>query len=435
MNTYDYKTVVSTNTEYNENIGRWRFLYESFLGGETYRKGNYLTRYSLETDNEYNARCKETPLDNHCASVISVYNSFLFRQSPERSFGSLESAPELAEFLKDADLDGRSLNAFMREVNTWANVFGHSWVIMSKPNVNAVTRADELALGVRPYVSILTPLTVIDWDFERAQNGRYELTRFKYVEDINGSTRVIKEWTRTEIITYTISDEDEELLDEPVIESNPLGVIPAVICYAQRGVSRGVGVSSINDIADFQRYLYNAYSEATQSIRLDSHPSLVATADTSIGTGAGSIITIPENLPGELKPYVLDFAGASIDSILSVIENGKRAIETMASLGGVRATQSTAMSGVALETEFQLLNARLCSMADNMELAEEQLWRLFCLYQNQPYTVEISYPDSFNMRDRQRDLQMLKVAKDTVTDQSLLDQIDQKISVWMQSEI
>ena len=435
MNLYDYKTIVSTNTEYTANIGRWRFLYESYLGGEVYRKGNYLTRYTLETDNEYNARCQETPLDNHCNSVISVYNSFLFRNSPERKFGSLESQPELAEFLVDSDLDGRSLNAFMREVNTWANVFGHTWVLMSKPNINATSRAEEIEAGVRPYVSILTPLVVIDWKFERAMNGRYELVYFKYVEDVNGSTRVIKEWTTDRITTYTVSDEDERLSDEPVIETNELGVIPAVICYAQRGVNRGIGISSISDIADFQRYLYNAYSEAAQSIRLDSHPSLVTTADTSVGTGAGAIITMPENLPGELKPYVLDFAGASIDSILKIIENGKTAIETMASLGGVRATQSTAMSGVALETEFQLLNSRLASMADNMELCEEQLWRLFCLYQNQPYTVEIMYPDSFNMRDRQREITQLKVAKETATDPAILAEIDAKISEWIQAEI
>lgn len=434
MNTnYSYENIVSANQIFNNNIDRWRFLYRSYVGGDEYRDAGYLTRYALETDKEYAARCKETPLDNHCASVISVYNSFLFRKSPDREFGQLEVLPELADFLKDADLDGRSLNAFMREVNTWSNVFGHAWVIMSKPNVNAVTRADELALGVRPYVSILTPLVVTDWKFERSANGRYELTYFKYVEDVNGSVQVVREWTRDEIITTIVDTEGEEL-SEQVIEPNALGVIPAVICYNQRGVTRGVGVSSINDIADLQRYLYNAYSEAAQSVRLDSHPSLVTTPDTQVGTGSGSIITIPENLDPGLKPYVLDFAGASIDAILKIIDNGKNAIETMANLGGVRATQSSSMSGVALETEFQLLNARLAQMADNMELCEEQLWRLFCMYQGQPYTVEVDYPSSFSMRDTKNEISQLQAAKSAATDPRVLAAIDSKIIDWLEPD-
>jgi hypothetical protein len=34
-----------------------------------------------------------------------------------------------------------------------------------------------------------------------------------------------------------------------------------------------------------------------------------------------------------------------------------------------------------METEFQLLNAKLSEKADNLELAEEQMWRLFAIYQ------------------------------------------------------
>jgi hypothetical protein len=83
----------------------------------------------------------------------------------------------------------------MKDAATWSAVFGHCWIMLAKPDVGAVTRADEMAMGVRPYVSLLTPMVVLDWEWKRDVTGRYQLGYLKYVEDINGDVRVIKEWT------------------------------------------------------------------------------------------------------------------------------------------------------------------------------------------------------------------------------------------------
>lgn len=428
----EIKTLVSGNDIYNDRYERWRFLYNSYIGGEEYRKANYLTKYQLETDAEYQARLKATPLDNQCASVVSVYDSFLFREEPERKFNGIENLPELEEFLKDADFEGRSFDNFMKEVSTWSKVFGHTWVIVSKPNIDAVTRADEMAQGIRPYVSIITPLTMLDWSWARMPNGRYELDYIRYVEEINGDVQTIKQWDK-EFIRTSVIDVSNELMLSDIVEINQLGIIPAVIAYNNRSIVRGVGVSAINDIADMQRFIYNCTSEVDQSIRLDSHPSLVKTADTLAGVGAGAIIQMPENLPGELKPYVLDFAGANIDNIYTSINNTIQAIEKMANIGSVRGTEAKTMSGVAMETEFQLLNARLSEMADNLELAEEQIWRLFCLYQGQPFDIEIEYPGSFNIRDTGREIDELRIAASTnPVDPRVKQAIDVKILDWLE---
>ena len=151
-------------------------------------------KYSLEAEAEYQARLRSTPLDNHCRSVISVYISFLFREEPDRDFGLLEEYPTLKDFLKDADLDGRSFDSFMKETSIWSSVFGHCWVLMTKPSVVAQTLADQIAQGVRPYVNLLTPLVVTDWKWERKPNGRYDLTYFKYIEDVNDSISDYRDW-------------------------------------------------------------------------------------------------------------------------------------------------------------------------------------------------------------------------------------------------
>lgn len=429
----ELKRVLTGNSLYQEYFDRWQYLLESYIGGDEYRNAGHLTRYQLETDAEYRARLRTTPLENHCQSVISVYNSFLFRRSPERNFDNNGVSFDLEMFLRDADHDGRSLDHFMKDVSTWSSVFGHCWIIVSKPNVGAITVADEQALGVRPYVSLLTPMTVLDWRYERQPSGKVELIYFRYMEDITGDLRTVKEWTETEIKTTTV-DVNKDLITEEIIEVNGLGKIPAICAYNGRSVIRGFGVSDITDIADLQRFIYNATSEVEQSIRIDSHPSLVKTPETQAGIGAGSIIHMPENLDPGLKPYILEFNGASVESIYSAINHAISAIDKMANIGAVRATESRTLSGVAMETEFQLLNARLSEKADNLELAEEQMWQFWFEYQGQQWMGSVHYPDTFNIRDKQGEINQLKVAKDTATDPIVVRKIDEHILEWMGEE-
>jgi hypothetical protein len=175
-------------------------------------------------------------------------------------------------------------------------------------------------------------------------------------------------------------------------------------------------------------------NEAEQSIRLDSHPSLVVPQDAVVGTGAGALIQLPNNMDPGLNPYVLDFAGASIPNILQTVEHARDAIERQANIGAIRATSTRTASGIALETEFGLLNARLSGMADELELAEEQIWTWFCRYQGLPADFEIEYPDSFQIRDKEREIRELGTAKQAATDPIVLRKIDEHILEWMGEE-
>jgi hypothetical protein len=303
----------------------------------------------------------------------------------------------------------------MKQAAIYANIFGHSWIVMSKPDVGAVTRADEMAQNVRPYVNLLTPLAVTDWKWARRLNGSYELVYLKYVEDANDTITVIKEWTKDTVATTTLSHKEEMIVDR-LEELNGLGMIPAVIMYAHTSSVRGIGLSTISDIADAQKFIFNMTSEAEQAVRLGSHPSLVKTKDTNAGSGAGSIIEMEANLDPALKPYVLEFNGQEISSIYSAINNTVASIDKMANTGSVRATETAVMSGVSREVEFQLLNARLSEQADNIELAEEQLWQIYAAYQGTAWDGLIKYPDSFAIRDTQNDLDQLVKVYDKVQD-------------------
>jgi len=410
----NYAEASSANALYARNRNRYQFLLDSYVGGDEYKQGNYLTRYQLETEAEYRQRLAVTPLDNQCRSIIATYISFLFRTAPEREMGVLETEPSLQSFLEDCDWEGRDLDSFMKQAAIYANIFGHTWIVMSKPDVAAVTRADEIAQGVRPYLNLMTPLVVTDWKWKRRLNGSYELVYLKYVEDSNDTVTVIKEWTPEVVVTSTLNHKDEVIADQ-LTELNGLGKIPAVIMYAHTSSVRGIGLSTISDIADAQKFIFNMTSEAEQAVRLGSHPSLVKTKETNAGSGAGSIIEMPEHMDPNLKPYVLEFNGQEISSIYTAIGATVDSIDKMANTGSIRATEAKMMSGVSREVEFQLLNARLAEQADNIELAEEQLWQLYAAYQGTSWDGCVEYPDSFAIRDTQNELDQLIKVYDKVT--------------------
>ena len=97
--------------------------------------GQYLNRYNLELDNEFNQRLANTPCDNHCKNIIQIYSSYLFRVKPSRDFGSMADEPSLESFLKDADLDGNSFNNVIKQAQNYASIYGHCFLILDKPKI------------------------------------------------------------------------------------------------------------------------------------------------------------------------------------------------------------------------------------------------------------------------------------------------------------
>ncbi len=430
----DYNRYTSTNDAYEKHYKRWKFLLASYMGSEVYRNGEYLTRYQMETEVEYQERLSTTPLDNHCKGVISIFNSFLFRQPAYREYASLENDPSLKPFLDDADLEGRSLDAFMKDVSTYSSVFGHTWVILTKPKTNARTRAEELFQEVRPYASVLTPLSVLDWRYERSPSGYYVLSYLKYVEDMSDGELVIKEWTAEDIYTTILDDEKKEVRSS-MNEVNELGLIPAICVYSNRSPIRGVGISEIGDIADLNRSIYNEYSEIEQLIRLQNHPSLVKVSTTEAGAGAGAIIQMDENMDPGLKPYLLQPSGESLESLYKSVEAKVDAIDRIAHLGAMRENKASTMSGVSRQMEFEQLNSKLSEKADNLELAEEQMWRLFAVYQGKTWDGSIDYPDSFNIQDKHSDMALLEQAARTApADPSVKALLDFRVKMLLDDE-
>jgi hypothetical protein len=433
MAKYSREYLTRRHSHYDEKFDDWNFHLRSYLGGNDYQNGYLLNRYTLETDEEYMKRSMNTAIDNHCRNVIQIYSSFLFRVSPTRDYGSMAGDEQLDSFIQDADLDGRSFDNVIREMQVNASIYGTCWAIIDKPNVVTNTRAEELQQDIRPYISLYTPENVLNWKYERLLNGRFYLTSLTLLEDLVDDTAVVKVWSLEDICTYRIDDFKKEFgASDPVLLDeipNALNEIPAVVLYNQKSQKRAIGISDLNDVAELQQSIFNDYSEMEQLIRLSNHPSLVKTPNVEASAGAGSIIEMPEDLDASLKPYIIQPSSQSLDSIMNNINMKVEAINRITHMGAVRATQDRVQSGIALQTEFQLLNARLSEKADYLQNAEEHIWRFFAKWQNKVFDGEVIYPDSFNLKDYASDLEFLQKAKASgVESATFKKEIDKQIA-------
>ena len=426
---YARDEALDTHKDYKESVSLWEYYIRSYNGGYDYMVGQYLNRYNLELDNEFNQRLANTPCDNHCKNIIQIYSSFLFRVKPSRNFGSMAEEPSLESFLKDADLDGNSFNAVIKQAQNYASIYGHSFLILDKPKVTTNTQAEEIEQDIRPYISIITPENVLDWNFKREINGKYTLDYLKIREEVdkNGGT-YMRVWYLDRVDTLYMKDDRTE---PTVIDTadNLIGKIPAVILYNAKSHKRGIGQSDLQDIADLQKSIYNEFSEIEQLIRLTNHPSLVKTPSVNASAGAGAVIEMPDEMEPNLKPYLLQPSGQNLAQLMDSINHKVEAINRLAHTGAIRTTRNQINSGIALQTEFDLLNARLSEKADNLQIAEEQLFKLYSMFQNTEFDGEINYPDTFNIRDYASDLAFYQQAKAiNIESPTLQKEIDKEIA-------
>tara|TARA_R110002153_G_scaffold15730_8_gene55932 strand:- start:3844 stop:5259 length:1416 start_codon:yes stop_codon:yes gene_type:complete len=412
-------TITDVHPVYSKHLPRWRYFWASFNGGFEYRNSGLemLRRYmneDLQPGQQYAQRLDYTALENSCKLVVDTYKAFLFRSLPVRALGNLVNLPYTHDFIDNCDLDGTDLDQFMKEANSLAMIYGHCWVLVDKPQSDsAVTLEQEIEQGIRPYAQLITPENILDWNYVRV-NGRYQLDYLKQKEQEDEDTLIVRVWTPETICRYQLDKKGSAGLTLLEEIPNSIGSIPFAMLKANPSHTRGLGMSDLADVAKIQQAIFNLMSEAEQAIRISGHPSLVKTASTDASAGAGAIITIDETLPGELKPFLLQPSSANIDAIIKVLKEHQSMIMKMTHLEAVVGQKTVAKSGVALQTEFSMLNTRLGDKADSLERLEHKIWELFQTWTG--VTADdsflIQYKKKFDLRDENNDLANYKTVRE-----------------------
>jgi len=411
------------------------YLFRSYVGGEAYRAGQFLTKYMGEGDipGAYSKRLAATPLDNHTQTTVDIYRSFIFKTEPHRELGKLEQNSLVNDWLKDTDQEGQGMSSFIKTMNDYAMVLGNVWILVDKPAYKVNTQAEEEALGIRGYACMYSPQNVLNWEYKRSINGKMQLSHISVIEDESSNHVTITHWYSDRVEKYTVIKNDqgtpEDITGSQVYE-NPLGYIPMVNHVPQKSMVRGVGQSIMADVADSQKYIYNLLSELEQTIRISSHPTLVKTKTTDANAGAGSIINLDDQSDPGLNPYLLQPTSSGINGILDTIEATVDAILRMSHTSAVAAVKTSSSSGISLEVERELLFAKLTDLADTIEETEYKMWSIWADWQGLelPKEFAIDYDKSYNIRNKEADLAQLKIALELNDDADFQSAMKEKIA-------
>jgi len=416
-----------THPNYSAVAEQANYHYKSYIGGELYKDGSYLTQYIGENQqpgDAYARRINSTPLDNHVQTTIDIYRSFLFRTLPKRDLGLLINNPLVEQWLDDTDQDGQDLDSFLKTANDLAMVMGSCWILVDKASYKVETEAEAIALGIRAYAATYTPQNVLDWVYERNIAGKPTLQYIKVMESESDYHASFTTWTADKVCKYRVSKYEDGTFND--IEGkeeyeNPLGYVPFVFHSPLKSPVKGVGFSLIADVSGQQRFIYNCYSEIEQHLRIASHPTLVKPTGVDAVAGAGSILNLDESVDPGLKPYLLSPSLSTTDSILRAIDKSVEAIQRMTHTSSIQATTGSPMSGVALQTERQMLNAKLSDMADTLRETELMMWDIWLDWQalNYPQDFSIEYPDTFDMRDEHLELDFLMKTRSSGVDNEM----------------
>ncbi len=131
-----------------------------------------------------NIRAKRSRYLNLTESVVSRWLSFLFRREPNIP-ESLKTI--LGKEIYDIDGKGTSLETFIREnIGGHYVLYGRPTVLVDTAAVQAATLADAKREGARPFLEMLNPLEVVDWemteDISRVGQFKFLRTEFDLVE-------------------------------------------------------------------------------------------------------------------------------------------------------------------------------------------------------------------------------------------------------------
>ena len=420
VRTYTNKDLQSTHAYYTSYKREWDFLLASYEGIKALVEYGIIEQHERESTGNFNRRKKEAFGFGYSRSVIDLFNFYLFKSPIRRELGKIGESEEWEAFESDCNLEGDALDPFLMETSKYADILGHMGILCDRPSTEYQTKAEEQAQGAYPYFAAYRPQNILDWAHERnPMTGRRSLTFLKLLDD-DGYYRLWYQdhWEVWIIDTDTDSDSGARMIaDGP----NPLGEIPFVWLYCDRSSLRNIGRSDITDIARIDGSIIRNLSQGEEVINYGAFPMMRkpykepgTTVEGDDDTGPTAVLGFPPDNPDAKPDWLEAKVQEPISAILEWILRKVEEIYRASNAGGLAATeiQSQAKSGVALKTEFQLLNGKLIKKSQYVVKALRQLLEHWTRWQSiDDADVKVERPKTFEVENLAADLENAMTAK------------------------
>ena len=435
----------AVHREYEKNMLEWRFLMASYEGAKELVRLGFLIRNERESIANWRRRLTEAYGFSYSKSIVDLFNFYLFKKPVKRTLGPLSTDEAWNNFMRDCNLYGDHFDWFLHNQGKWASIEGHMGILVDKASATVETRAEELAAGIYPYVAAYFPLAILDWAFARDQFNRPFLAYLKLKDDDDQYRLWWQDhwqiWAEPLLDdgTKATDDQDAQFIAEG---PNPLGEIPFVWLYNERSKTIPIGVSDIHDVARIDVSILRNLSQGEEVINYGAFPMMRKPMQEAGGsrtvdeTGVTAILEFdpehPDSKPDWLEAEVKD----PIEAILMYIARKVEEIYRSTNVGGMASTEisTVAKSGVALKTEFQLLNSKLVSKAVNMEKAEIQIINFWLRWQEQEdleKDITVERPRTYEVENLAADLENALTASTVVKSKKFMQQLQKMIARMM----
>ena len=403
--------------DYESRLADWEFFHRSYLGGAAYRGCGALFSHRLEHPTDFRRRLDRSYYLNHCRNVVDKMTALLFSKGVR-----IDPAPP--DFLDaDANRRGDDLVQVMRRAATLSSIFGHVFVLVDMPRVDGEppqTRGEELLLGIRPYLSIVSPTDVTNWEIDesgavawcviRETIGQDGVEAGGQVRQTAGREEVYRLWTRDAWFLYAQSAGRWVLADQGV---HGLGVVP-IVSVRHRDLDGGIGGESLlRDVAVINREIFNLSSLLQEILYRQTFGQLVAqgSAEEYVGEeetlsklGTSSIFLYPD---GREAPRYISPQTGNAEIVVEQIDRMVDEIYRITSLQPPdRSPVSGAPeSGLARSYRFVDTTGILRDKADAVADAFERALWIASVWEgrDQEYAIRFPEPDPAETADDTRD--------------------------------
>lgn len=434
----------TTHELYALHWGEWAFLTAAYEGVRQLVELGVVKRHEREEKDSYIRRMSEVYGFNFSKVVIDIVNFYLFRKEPKRTIPeTVSKEPAWQAFLDDCNRYGDSFSDYMADQARWAAVMGHVGFLVDKPSAQAESKADERSRGIYPYISGYHPQAILDWEYVRDDTGKPTLNYLKLKDD-GDDEKLYRLWwkDRWEVWQEPESEDGLPLGDDtPAIlvsqGPNPLGEIPFVWLYNLRSRKRPIGVSDIHEVARIDLSVIRDLSQIGEITGYSAFPMMLAPmfeegAQEQDDVGVRVVWEFDPDKPEAKPEWMVPASAGILEAIWSGIERKAKEVYRIARTGGLQQqAPSVARSGVALAAEFQQLNSIIVQKSANIETTENQIVRLWLMWQQLAKFVEetkIERSRDYDVHNLTQDLADALTAKTVVPSKTFKVEVNKNIA-------
>lgn len=303
-------------------------IIDDLLGGTLSMRAagkTYLFQMPLEDNEAYKNRLGRSTLYPALKETLSQMCGRVF-YSPINVSNVNEMI--VSDIFQDVDTEGNNLDVFASQWFYSALAYGVSFVLVDYTKVeSAHTKAEEKALGARPYLIHIKPQDVLGIKYEK-RNGKIAISQFRYREYINeddgefGTRKVIQinvcePGKVTKYRPNLDSGKGKELYlktESVEVKANgqPLDFIPVIPFITKKSGHFALGEPPLMELANLNIKHWQSQSDQDNLLNIARVPLLVriGVTDDSVVRIGGSVVDLPT---GAVLHYV-EHSGTAIEA-------------------------------------------------------------------------------------------------------------------------